>query len=474
MGSRGGLRYGHKVLYASGSLAVALSYQAFGTYIQFLYIDILGLKAALVGIGWAVYGVWNAINDPLAGYWSDRTRTRWGRRIPWIAAFFVPLTLTFYMLWVPPSALAEGAGIPLFVYFMGMVLLFDLLWTIVVMNWTALFPEMIPEEKDRATVSAWRQVFSLLGLLVGVALPPILAGEDWSGRSTMAALLAVVTGLFFGLSLLGSREKREFRHEPALDFREALRATLAHRDFRYFLGANLSKEFIYSMLTATVPFYTKYALSLREPVSLLGMSLDVGFQTSIFLGAAFIAALPAMPIWSAYAKRVGGRRAWMTACWSFGITSLLLLFTDDFYAGVASTALLGLSLAGFLMLPDLLIADVTDDDELKTGVRREGMFFGMNGFVIRFAFSLQGMVTGAVLTLTGYVRPSPGLLYPEQPAMAVWGIRAMISLIPAIAALVSYLLLKGYSLHGDRLATVRAQVEKLHRQKAAQLAGEAL
>ena len=461
------MRYWHKVIYASGSLAVALSYQAFGTYIQFLYIDILGLKAALVGLGWAVYGVWNAINDPLAGYWSDRTRTRWGRRVPWIASFFIPLALTFYLLWVPPTPLIQDGNIPLFVYFIAIVLLFDLLWTIVVMNWTALFPELIPDERDRATVSAWRQIFSLIGLLVGVSLPPILAGEDWSGRGGMALLLAVITAVFFGLSLLGSRERREFSCEPCLPFREALRATLANLDFRYFMGANLSKEFIYSMLAATVPFYTKYALQLRDPVPFLGITLDVGFQTSIFLGAAFIAALPVMPIWSAYAKRAGGRRAWMTACLTFALTSLLFLFADDFYSGVASTIVLGFSLAGLLMLPDLLIADVTDDDELRTGVRREGMFFGMNGFIIRFAFTLQGLVMGFILTVSGYLRPVEGALYPDQPLSAIWGIRVMISIFPAIAALVSFLLLRRYSLHGERLKGVRTAVRDLHVEKSA-------
>ncbi len=76
------LSYWQKILYASGSLGVALSYQAFATYIQFFYIDILGVKASLVGIGWSIYGIWNAVNDPLAGYFSDNTRSRFGRRIP--------------------------------------------------------------------------------------------------------------------------------------------------------------------------------------------------------------------------------------------------------------------------------------------------------------------------------------------------------------------------------------------------------
>ncbi|TMQ51693.1 MAG: MFS transporter, partial [Candidatus Eisenbacteria bacterium] len=147
-----------KILYASGSLGVALSYQAFGTYIQFLYIDILGLKASLVGVGWSLYGIWNALNDPLAGYFSDRTRSRWGRRTPWIAGAFIPLGLFFYLLWVPPAPLLRSGRTPLFVWFMAMILVFDLLWTIVVMNWSALFPEMIPEPRERAADPGGRRL----------------------------------------------------------------------------------------------------------------------------------------------------------------------------------------------------------------------------------------------------------------------------------------------------------------------------
>ena len=143
----------HLILYSAGNLATAVSYQAFATYIQFLYIDTYGLRAAWVGIAWSVYGLWNAVNDPLAGYISDRTSTRWGRRVPWIAGLFIPLSITLYFLFIPPDGLLQGGEVPLLVYFMIFVLGFDLLWTIVVMNWTALFPEMVPDEKERASVS---------------------------------------------------------------------------------------------------------------------------------------------------------------------------------------------------------------------------------------------------------------------------------------------------------------------------------
>jgi GPH family glycoside/pentoside/hexuronide:cation symporter len=380
------------ILYSSGSLATALSYQAFATYIQFLYIDILGLKAAWVGLAWSVYGLWNAINDPMAGYWSDRTQTRWGRRIPWIAALFLPLSLTFHFLWLPPASLVSTAGRGLLFYFLALVLIFDLLWTIVVMNWTALFPEMVPDERQRANVSAWRQIFSLIGLLVGVALPPILAGEDWSDRGMMSLLLSLVTALSFGLSLLGSRERSEFRQDMPLPLREALKATLQNRDFLFFLGANLMIQFLFLALTSTVPFYTKYVLRIQSelPVTGLGITLDVGMQNSLFLGSAFIVALPAMPLWTAISHRSGAWTALRLACLSTAASLLLFFWANDFYTGLICVVVFGLSLAGLMMLSDLLIAELVDADELTTGTRREGLYFGMNGLVIRFRGSSRG------------------------------------------------------------------------------------
>ncbi len=460
------LKYWQKLLYAAGSLGVALSYQAFGTYIQFFYIDILGVKASLIGIGWSLYGIWNAVNDPLAGYWSDNTKTRWGRRVPWIAGLCIPMGLLFYLLWVPPSPLIKGGQIPLFVYFMAVVLIFDLLWTLVVLNWTALFPEMITDEKERASVSGWRQVFSLLGVLVGVALPPILVGADWSRRGGMALMFAVLTTATFGLSLLGSKEDLSIQQEKQPPFLPALKATLKSLTFRWFVLANLHKEYVFSMMTASIPFWAKYVLRVQSPVTAFGVELDAGLQNSLLLGLAFIMALPGVPLWTAVAKRFGGRRGWQTSQATFAASMILMFLANDFFQGVAATSVLGLSLAGLLVFPDLLISDVIDEDETVTGARREGMYFGMNGFLIRFAFTMQGITTGTILYLTRYVSSTPDNLYPVQPAAAVFGIRVMTSLFPILASLVVLWALSRYPLHGARLAAVREQRDRLHAAQA--------
>ncbi len=453
------------LLYASGSLAVALSYQAFGAYIQFLYIDIFGLSAVWVGAAWSLYGIWNAVNDPLSGYLSDRTKTRWGRRIPWIAAVFIPLSLTFYLLWLPPQGLIEANGRSLLLYFLVFVLLFDFFWTIAVLNWTALFPEMVPNEKERAVVSGWRQVFSLIGLLLGVALPPLIVGADWSGRGTMAFWFSLVTALFFALSLLGSRERHEFQQDTPLPFQQAIRATFTNKDFLVFLGANLFIQFVFEALVSTVPFYTKYVLKLQSDLVVAGTVLSVELQNSIFLGVAFIMALPAMPVWTWLAKRWGAWKATRLAC---GITAVLLIYffwAYDFYTGVIGTVIFGLSMAGLLMLPDLLIADIVDADELTTGSRREGLYFGMNGLIIRFAFTIQGIITAVILQSSGYLPASDTVLYPVQPDSAVSGLRWMMAGFPALALLLSAVVLHNYSLHGEKLNRVQTAVTTLHQQK---------
>jgi len=449
-----------KILYSSGALGVALSYLAFGTYIQFLYIDILGVKASLVGIGWSLYGIWNAFNDPIAGFLSDNTNTKWGRRIPWIASAFIPLGLFFYLLWVPPNPLIEGGEVPLFIYFIGIVLVFDTLWTFVAMNWTALFPEMIRDEKERATVSGLRQAFTVVGLLLGVALPPILVGQDWSGRGGMALTFGAITSLTLGLSLLGSRENPKVKQEKQPALLPSLTATFRNRSFRWFVIANLHKEFIVILLQATTPFWAKYVLNIQSPIQLFGTMLTVELQNSLLLGSIFIMTLPGIPFWTWVAKRLGSRRGWQISQATFALSMLSLYAANNFNQAIIGTSVIGLSLAGLLVFPDLLIADIIDEDETVTGARREGAYFGINGFLIRFAFTMQGITTAVVLSLSGYI-PSVSGVAAVQPATAIFGIRAMIALVPIAASLVTIAALQMYPLHSARLQRVRVRIGEL-------------
>lgn len=447
-----------KILYSSGSLGTVLSLVAFNTYIQFYYVDKLGLRAEWFGIAWLIYGAWNAVNDPLAGFLSDNTNTRWGRRIPWIAASFIPLGISFYLLWTPPAALVASSGFSLFLYFIAVVLIFDTLWTFAVMNWTTLFPEMISDEKERTTVSGMRQAFSVVGLLIGGTFR-ILVGPDWAGISGMALLFGSLTSLTLGLSLLGSKEQPGVRLEKQPALLPALRATFGNLSFRWFLVPSLSKEFIVSILAAAIPFWTKYVLVLRNPVTIFGASLDAAFQESLLLASIFALTLPGLPLWAWVARRIGARRGWQFSQASFALSLLAIYAASDFGMALMGTSVVGLSFAGLLVYPDLLLSDVIDEDETVVGARREGMYFGINGFMIRFGVTLQGLTTSTILLTSGYV--SSAVSDIVQPASAVFGIRAMITLLPILASLVAIWGLQHYPLHSGRLQAMRVRSKKM-------------
>ena len=139
----------NKFAYSFGAVATALSYQAFSTYIIFFYVDVVKLPPYLAAIAMMIYAVWNAINDPLAGYISDHTRSKWGRRIPYIAFGAIPFGLVYFLLWTPPFWDFTQVTL-LFFYFLVFICLFDGFYTFTVLNWASLFPEMFSGLKERA------------------------------------------------------------------------------------------------------------------------------------------------------------------------------------------------------------------------------------------------------------------------------------------------------------------------------------
>lgn len=441
-----------KILYSSGAFATTLSYQTFTTFILFFYVDTLKLDPALVGVGWALYGLWNAVNDPLAGYLGDRTRTRWGRRIPYIAFGAVPLAVCFALLWSPPFTM-ESTWM-FFGYFLTIVFCFDTIWTFVALNYTALFPEMFVTVEERVQVSAWRQVFNVIGVFCAMGLSPVIYSL-W-GWAMLGWLYGLVTAAVLFLTIAVSRERPEFSQEKPLHLLEGLRATLVNRAFVAFIGTLICIWLAFQMIQATIPFFATYVLQIPK---------DEPVKISALLALPLIIVLPTLPLWRQAAVHWGAARALGWAIVLFALALIPLWVVQDFLSAVIAIGFLGVGLGGLWLLPDLLIADIIDEDELKTGVRREGLYFGMNGLLIRLAFTLQGLLMGAVFHWSGYQADQA-----QQTLQALWGLRLLIAGVPLLALGMSCLALRFYTLKGERLALMKEHLEKLHAQKAERLA----
>ncbi len=446
------------IAYSVGALGSALAYNAFNNRIQFFYIVERRLDPAWIGAVWFIFGLWNALNDPLMGQLSDNTRSRFGRRIPYVAFATLPMAIFFVLMWLAP----RGAGTwGLFAYFTITVFAFDTLWTLVVIAWTALFPEMISDLKERATVSGWRQIFSIVGVILALALTPIIIDRvGWAG---MALTFGMATAAAFFISLLGSHERPELYHdEEAVSLGQALKAGFSSRSFRWFMLANLAKEFIFNVMVAALPFYARYVLQLRD----IPGGLDAATQEALLLGVPFILSVPGMFVWTKIIHRVGSRRAWIYASLAF-LPGLIVIFLAQTYPmALVGSVLLVLGFPGLLMLADLVISDVIDEDELNTGRRREGLFFGVNGAVIRLAFSAEAILIGTIPKLTGF-----DAAVAVQPAAAVWGFRFLVAGGPVLGILVAIFALTRYPLDGQRLLEMRSAIDELHRKKAERLLG---
>ena len=188
--------------YALGGLGLTLPAQTFGTYLAFYYLDRLGMPTGAFALARLIFSVWDAVNDPLFGYLSDRTRTPWGRRRPWLFLSLPFLLLAFYLAFSVPEAFREGTR--LFWYGLWAMLLFETFSALAWVNHAALFPELFQSREERARANAWRQGFYFLGLTASIALTPLVYAA--LGFPGMALLYGAVGGGLVLLFLLSVRE----------------------------------------------------------------------------------------------------------------------------------------------------------------------------------------------------------------------------------------------------------------------------
>lgn len=431
-----------KVVYSLGSLGAALPGQVVTTYILFFYVDVLRAPAARIGQMMAIWSLWNAINDPLLGFISDRTRSRWGRRIPYIATGWLPLAIAFYLLWAPPPGVRESTAGALPWYFLITICAYDFFFTMTVLNWTALFPEMFPQLRERASVSAMRQAWTLVGLALGMALGSTVA--DALGWDGMGLLFGVITGLALLASLAGAREDPRFGQAQALSLLPALRHTLANFSFVTFALVSFSVQLALAVIQAAIPFYTKYALGLSP----LGNTL--------VLASTFGVMAVTLPLWVRRTNAVGPRRAMLEGVVLFLVSLTGFWLARDLVSAMVAAGVVGLGVSAVLLLLDVLISDVIDEDHLQTGQRREGMYFGMHALILRLNGIAQAAILAFVLTRSGY---SPDLAV--QPESALTGLRLLVTAVPAAILAITLVWLWLYPLHGTRLSRIREGVRQL-------------
>ncbi|SDD77410.1 glycoside/pentoside/hexuronide:cation symporter, GPH family [Paenibacillus sp. UNCCL117] len=405
------------IAYALGMFAMMIPSQAFSAFYSYYYVEKLGLGIGLATLARTVYLIWDAANQPLAGYWSDRTRTRFGRRKPWIW-FSIPFfMLTFCMIFSVPQGLS-GHG--LFLWFLVALVLFEGVATIIWVNYGALFPELFRGERLRAKASAIQQGFQIAAILIGSAVTPLLFA--WMGFGYMSLVYAVLFAVCMLLCMASVREDEQIRQEPALPLKEAFRATLQNREFWIFNIANSFAQTVNGLVSSMIPFYAKYVLQIPES------------QVSILLASVFVSVIPLVTVWYWIVRKLGGVRSWRLSLAAYGLSVIPLWFGSSLASGIAAGILVGFGLAGFLVTPPVLSSRIIDRDYERTGQRREGVYTAVGGFITRSSGLISALAFWIVGMTFGYVSgDNPG----PDPAGTF---RVLISVVPACLLVISFLL----------------------------------
>lgn len=409
-----------KLLFSTGDLSTSMPLVILMFFQLYFLTDVAHLRPDYAGWALGLPRIWDAINDPLFGLFSDRLRTRWGRRRALLLFGALPLGLSFMLMWIVPPFSQLGLAF----YYACTFIVFDTAFTIVHVGYNALTPELTSDYDERSSLNGYRMVFSITGTLSAIILATVLGWFIVDAR-----LQFLILGVGLGLaSILPplvvfkiTREKPADEQPEPLSWRQSLRMTLSNQPFRLVMGLYLLSWTTASILAAMLVYYANYRLRVPE-------------QANYFVLVAQGSAIFFIPVWVWVARKLDKRRAFIigTLTWLLVLLGISALPADAIGLAYLLAALSGSGIASAYVLPWSMIPDIVEHDQLQTGQRREGSFYAFASFFQKLATAFALWAMGQALAYTGYITPHTNGALPVQPASTILAIRIFTGPIPAV------------------------------------------
>ncbi len=443
------LSFGRKLAFGIGDLGPALVASIQGFFLNAFLLDIAGIRPGLAGIIFLVVKIWDSVNDPIVGRLTDRTNTRWGRRRPWLLFGAIPFGLAWFLQWLVPDLSQTG----LFWYYLIVALLLDTGFTAVNVPYTALTPELTHDYDERTRLNSFRFSFSILGGLAALAVHSVLIDAFPSVTQGYAISAAVMGGIIVISNLItfAFTEESHFKDAAEEDdpgFVEGVRIALRNRPFLYVVAIYLLSWLCIQFVQANMLLYVRYWVGGEDRFIQLAFALQV---------SAFVFLL----MWSKISQKWGKQKVYYVGM-SFWIAVEIALF---FVQPGQFTLLLGLAiLAGVgvsigYLVPWSMLPDVVELDELETGQRREGIYYGFFVFLQKLGISLGLALSNFILEATGYINAENLSALPEQPTAVLTALRIFVSLVPAVILLISFPIVYRYPITREKHAEIRAALD---------------
>ena len=526
-----------KLAYGAGDMGPALTANLLVFFLLPFFTNVAGLDPGLAGSILMIGKISDAINDPIIGILSDRTRTKWGRRLPWIILGAIPFGLMFFLQWIVPhfSDNPETNAWYLFAYYIFIGVLFNIAYTAVSLPYQALTPELTQDYNERTNLNSFRFTFSIGGSILSLILAGIIFnvyGENDSKKYLMLGLVATILAViplfwcairiqergnnpifnaqqkkiigFFLIGIAGfitvlsignlitneatsraifitgfnifisifliviaftlikaktethlSNEEAKIEKEIAnnstsLGFLAQLKIVFSNKPFLYVIGIYLC-SWLGVQLTASILLYFV--------VNWMGLP-EKDFPTVAI--AVQGTALIMLFFWQIVSNKLDKKIVYFlgTAIWIIAEIGLFLIQPGQTTLLYFLAILAGCGVSVAYLIPWSMVPDVIELDELQTGQRREGIFYGFMVLLQKFGLALGLFLVGIALDAAGFIKSVAGQPIPTQPESALFAIRFVVAPLPAFVLLMGIILAYFYPINREYHAQIRLQLQE--------------
>jgi GPH family glycoside/pentoside/hexuronide:cation symporter len=417
--------------------------------LTYYFTSFRGMSAELAATVWLLFGIWNAINDPLFGYISDRTKNRLGRRIPYIRYGAPLIGLIFILTWMNLGGVRASQTV-MFIQMVSLLFIFDALYTAIATSIYVIPYEMAVSNKARSGIFIWKLIFSVFPLAVPLVLWGFIkpeAGTNPLNFQLIMIAFGIVMSALILISTYFYREKHFQQEETQLPFLKSIKECFTNRSFIIFEVLSFTIIYVQTSLMLGLNYYLA---EFSIPAIPLYACLGVGIVGGIFLFVNF------RDKWGIKRNTII-----MTAVFSIGCF-LILGFGHQLIPTLIGVFCFGIGFAGGMYLVPLMNGDVVDMDEHRIGLRREGMYAGVNSLITKPAISLGNSVFLWFLSAYGYDFAARS---GTQSSQAEIGILLGWVLIPGILLALSFVSLFFYPLAGPKWDEIKKRLTMIHIEK---------
>jgi glycoside/pentoside/hexuronide:cation symporter, GPH family len=457
-----------KLAYGAGDLGPAITANISVFYLLFFFTNVAGIPAGLAGSILMISKIWDGINDPLVGFLSDKTKSRrWGRRLPWMFYGAIPFGIFFLLQWIVPQFRTNHSDNiwPMFWYYVAIGVLSQSFYTVVNLPYTAMTPELTQDYDERTSLNSFRFTFSIGGSILSLILAQIVFSQIADRQQRYLILAAICTvisilGLYwcvFGVRdrILAFEAKRIQAEEPAsVSFLEQLKIVFSNRPFLFVIGIYLFSWLAVQITASIIPYFVVDYMRLEES--------DVPTLLIAVQGTALLMLF----VWGALSKKLGKKVVYFLgmSLWIIAAGGLFFLQPGQIVLMYVMAVMAGIGVSTAYLIPWSMIPDVIELDELQTGQRREGIFYGFMVLLQKFGLAFGLFLVGNALQVSGFKESVAGSPPPLQPELALFAIRVAVGPIPTVCLIFGLILTYFYpitrEMHAEIMLKLKERQEK--------------